>query len=258
MKFQYFIIFIIIIFSCTLLGDAREKDISQLYGSINARDYLTGRFEPARHELFASLSDLGIPVRVRPQYLRRDAALALKNLYAAFHRRYPRIRFLVRSSTRNFYSQKWIWEGKWSGVITVMGKRLDMTMPDPLKRALEILKYSSMPGASRHHWGTDFDLDVLNNGYYERGDGGLLYRWMVKNAPRYGYCQPYSSGREGGYCEERWHWSYYPLAVLFLAEWNALYKKNPASFSDEKLFHGSSVAGHLAPYYMNSISRGCE
>jgi len=256
MKIKHIIVFIYIIFFLSI-DYISANDKLRLYGSISARDYLTGRFEPARHELFVSLTDLGIPT-VYPQYLRREAAVALKNLYAAFHKQYPRIRFRVRSSTRNFYSQKRIWEGKWSGAIRVMGKRLDRTIPDPLKRALEILKYSSMPGASRHHWGTDFDLDVLNNSYYEGGEGGLIYRWLEKNARRYGYCQTYSFGRGSGYCEERWHWSYYPLAVLFLSEWSALYKKNPAAFSDKKLFHGSSAAGHLAPVYMNSISPDCK
>ena len=258
MRIEYFIIFIYIILTFSIQDRVRADDILQLYGSVNPRDYLTGRFNPSKHELFGALSDLGIPTNKSRQYLRREAAEALQNMYAAFRREHPWIPFGVRSSARNFYDQKQIWEGKWSGKIPVMGKRLNRIIKDPLKRAREIMKYSSMPGVSRHHWGTDFDLEVLTNTYYESGEGRLLYQWLAKNSRRYGFCQPYTFGRKNGYCEERWHWSNYPLAKHFLKGWNSLYKKDPAAFSEKGLFPGSSAAGHLAPLYMNAISHDCE
>ncbi|NJK84501.1 MAG: M15 family metallopeptidase [Saprospiraceae bacterium] len=45
------------------------------------------------------------------------------------------------------------------------------TTPNPQERALKILKYSSMPGTSRHHWGTDIDLNSFSNSYFEQGEG---------------------------------------------------------------------------------------
>ena len=72
-----------------------------------------------------------------------------------------------------------------------------------------------MPGTSRHHWGTDIDLNAFINEYFERGDGLKLYNWMVANAASYGFCQPYTQKgpkRPDGYNEEKWHWSYLPLA----------------------------------------------
>ena len=68
----------------------------------------------------------------------------------------------IVSGTRNFHQQKSIWERKWNANIKSM---------DSLSSVKEILKYSSMPCTSRHHWGTDIDLNDLNNSYFEYGKG---------------------------------------------------------------------------------------
>ncbi len=241
------------LFRCSFAADDAET-----FGKISPDDYVTGRFNPAKHDLFVSLADSGIPTNKWPHLLRKEAGEALKKLYTAFHKEHPKAPFWVQSSTRNFFDQKNIWDGKWNGTITVMNVSLNKTIKDPLKRALEILKYSSMPGTSRHHWGTDFDLNVLDNRYYETGEGKVLYRWLRENAGRFGFCQPYTAGRSSGYNEEKWHWSYKPLAVVFLSRWNSLHRKNPEAFSRKGIFVGSEVAGKLAPVYVNAIDRECD
>jgi zinc D-Ala-D-Ala carboxypeptidase len=78
------------------------------------------------------------------------------------------------------------------------------------------LKYSSMPGTSRHHWGTDMDFNALTNEFFDKGKGKKIYTWLVANAHKYGFCQTYSamgSDRTTGYQEERWHWSYTPISI---------------------------------------------
>jgi hypothetical protein len=230
----------------------------ELFGPVPGMDYLTGRFNPWKHSLFVSLDRLNIPTQGRKHILRKETARALKRLYSDFRKDHPEIPFWIQSSTRNFYDQKAIWEGKWTGKRRVGGRELNKSIPDPLKRAREILKYSSMPGTSRHHWGTDFDINKLNNRYYSSGKGKILYEWMRKHAHRYGFCQPYTAGRKSGYYEERWHWSYMPLSVTFLEEWNRLYRKDPGAFKRKGLFAGSRSAGHLAPIYVNSISKDCK
>jgi D-alanyl-D-alanine carboxypeptidase len=236
-------------------GEAGDTGI---YGSVPAARYLTGRFVPAKHELFTCINDLGVPTAAGRHYLRREAAQALKEMYRDFRKAHPKEPFWVQSSTRSFDDQKYIWEGKWTGRVEVMGKRLDIAFRNPLARAREILRYSSMPGTSRHHWGTDFDLNVLVNGYYESGAGKELYRWLLANAGRYGFCQPYTAGRRDGYSEEKWHWSYAPLARKFLAGWNGMLKDDPAAFTAPGLFLGSKEAGSLAAEYANSIGSGCR
>ena len=37
----------------------------------------------------------------------------------------------------------------------------------PFERALDLLRYSSMPGSSRHHWGTDVDVHSLDPETFE-------------------------------------------------------------------------------------------
>ncbi len=64
-----------------------------------------------------------------------------------------------------------------------------------------------MPGA-RHHWGTDFDLNALNNAYFNTKDGKRIYDWLTQHAAEFGFCQPYTAkggpdGRPIGYEEEK-------------------------------------------------------
>jgi len=99
-----------------------------------------------------------------------------------------------------------------------------------------------MPSTSRHHWGTDMDLNSLDNSFFESGQGLKIYQWLVTHAAEYGFCQPYTSKVEGrtGYEEEKWHWSYLPLSGFFLEE----YKKK-VSNKDIKGFNGSEVASSI-------------
>ena len=87
----------------------------------------------------------------------------------------------------------------------------------PEQRQREILQTSSAPGISRHHFGTDVDLgtgrDALTNPPWS--PGGRFedaYEWLQQNALAYGMLQSFTAGRSGGYLEERWHWSYFPVA----------------------------------------------
>ena len=234
-----------------LLNCSYAADDAAMFGQTKPADYLTGRFNPAKSKLFVCLNDAGVPVNEWRHYLRRETVEALKKMYDDFRKEHPKAPFWVQSSTRNFTDQKAIWDAKWK-------KQQSAGAKDPRNMALAILRYSSMPGTSRHHWGTDFDLNVLKNEYFVSGEGKVLYRWLTRNAGRYGFCQPYTSGRKGGYSEEKWHWSYRPLAGELLARWNDLYRKDPSAFSRAGLFSGSESAGSLAPEYVNTINESCR
>lgn len=236
-------------------GSAAELN---LYGDIPPERYLSGRFDPAKESLFVSLSSVGIPTDGREHYLRREAAAALRKLYDEMVRAHPEVKFRVRSSTRNWYAQKAIWENKWNGRTLVGGEDLSMVFRDPLKRAAKILEYSAMPGTSRHHWGTDFDMNKLHNGYYDSGNGALIYRWMRENARRFGFCQPYTAGRRDGYREERWHWSYVPLARLYLRDWRRAFNGKQKKLRGMGSFDGSGDALGLAPIYVESVNGRCK
>lgn len=230
-----------------------EKDREDIYGGIPAAKYLSGQFDPYSHPEFISLEKAGIPSSRKGMVLRKETADALKRLIAEFNKDNPGVRFWVQSATRPFYSQKGIWEAKWNGQRQVSGKDL-RTVKDPLERARMILQYSSMPGTSRHHWGTDFDINSLNPAYYRSGQGKKIYEWMLANAPDFGFCLVYTEGRDGGYQWEPWHWSYRPLAAPMLRDWNRLYKEKKIQSS----FAGSESAFHLAPEYVNTIGAACK
>lgn len=253
-RFLLIIISVVSALSCREQGVSREPSISAeaLFGPISREQYLSGRFHASKSSLFVNPADLGIPVDGKSHFLRKETAAALKRMHDAFRKDHPGVKLIIVSSTRNFWDQKAIWEKKWES------KEYVSAAPDPYRRASLILRYSSMPGTSRHHWGTDFDLNTLTNDYYERGDGRIIYQWLRENAAKFGFCQPYTAGRERGYQEERWHWSYVPLSRHFLKQWNALFAGPDSPFAKKGLFAGSEKSGHLAPVYVNSIHDGCR
>lgn len=173
--------------------------------------HLMGKFDPTSDPEFAPI---GKPYTDKPgMFMRKQAAEAFQKMADAA--RADGVSLKIISSTRSFEHQKNIWEGKW--------KKLAASHPDPTKRALKILEFSSMPGTSRHHWGTDIDLNDLNNSTFEAGGKGeKIYKWLVAHAHEYGFCQPYSpkgTARPHGYNEEKWHWSYLPIAQKLLADY---------------------------------------
>jgi len=67
----------------------------------------------------------------------------------------------ICSAYRSFDRQLLIWNGKASGMRPVMGpfgKPINIQALSPWQKIQAILRWSALPGASRHHWGTDFDI----------------------------------------------------------------------------------------------------
>ncbi len=234
-----------------VLEQVQEKEVKQDTFSL---EYLMGKFDPATHPAF---------VAIDPNYADRSGMYLHKETYAAFIRMYEAaladdIHLQIRSATRNFNAQKEIWEGKWTGARTIEnGKDASIAYPDATTRALKILEYSSMPGSSRHHWGTDIDLNSFQNGWFEEGEGKAVYDWLKANAATFGFCQPYTvkgPERPNGYNEERWHWSYLPLAQV-------LTQKAQKELTDETIegFMGSSTATEIGivSNYVLGINPSC-
>ena len=183
---------------------------------------LIGQFEPALHPEFD---------RIPPDYTSKPDIYLRREVLAAFARMHEHasrdgIELRILSATRTWDYQRMLWERKWNHP-HFMGFQ-------PLERAKQILSYSAMPGASRHHWGTDIDLNSLENEWFETGSGLDVHQWLQKNAQAYGFHQvygPQSNGRTG-YREEKWHWSYMPLASLYLDEMTKYNQDSlPAPFS---------------------------
>ena len=218
-------------------------------------EYIMGKFNPVKHKDFV-LIDKKLANR-GGMYLRKQAYEDFKKMAAAAQK--EGIKLTIVSATRAFDVQKGIWEGKWLGRRKIeSNKDASIAYPDPKTRALKILEYSSMPGTSRHHWGTDIDINALTNSYFEKGTGLKVYEWLTKHAATYGYCQPYTAkgkDRPDGYNEEKWHWSYLPLSLPLTNQCKSHLKNEMISG-----FKGSEVATEIdvVGKYVLGINHSCQ
>jgi LAS superfamily LD-carboxypeptidase LdcB len=219
-----------------------------------SKDDLLGKFVANDHSDFVQVKSGN--ENDADHFLRKDAAMAweLMRLSALP----DNIHLKLVSSTRNFERQKQIWENKWSGKTPVNGVNFSETEPDNITKAKEILKFSAMPGTSRHHWGTDIDINSVEEEYFQSAQGKDVYRWLKVNAPKFGFDQPYtakSDSRPLGYEEEKWHWSFLPLSKVFLRNF-----MSQIDYSDIAGFEGAELAQQLKviPIYVFGINSVCR
>lgn len=217
--------------------------------------FLTGKFDPAAHPRFVRLQAPAAGGSAVGAYLQAECLAAFERMRTDAAK--EGVKLVILSATRNFARQQTIWEAKWTGARQVNGGNLSLTVPDPRKRALTILRYSSMPGTSRHHWGTDMDLNAFDNAYFASGTGLKVYQWLQAHAAEYGFCQPYTAkgpDRPDGYEEEKWHWSYEPLSRPYLVAYAA--KVQPA---DIQGFAGAEVAADIEVIkkYVFGVNTAC-
>lgn len=233
------------------------KDSLPVYDKSNLftnKNYLTGKIEYAKYPDFVKIEQAH--TTKTDEYIRADVYESFKKMRAAALK--DGVTLTIVSGARNFERQKGIWEGKWNGERLVEGKNLARDVKDPVERARLILLYSSMPSTSRHHWGTDIDINDLNDSYFLSGKGKKEYEWLTTHAAQYGFCQVYSKKGEArpyGYEEEKWHWSYMPVSSILLKNYNSL-----VTFEDIKDFAGSQVGKDLnvIERYVNGINPSCQ
>jgi LAS superfamily LD-carboxypeptidase LdcB len=130
------------------------------------------------------------------------------------------------SGFRDFARQRDIWNAKFNGLRPMQdrdGEVLDASQLTPATRIEAILWWSALPGASRHHWGTDcdvYDRAALPSGvalrldpdeYAPDGPFAALQAWLMQYAGDYGFFRPYTTRGEG-VSPEPWHLSYAPIA----------------------------------------------
>lgn len=132
----------------------------------------------------------------------------------------------VASAFRDFARQRSIWNAKWRGerpVLDAAGTPLDVVSLAPPARAEAILRWSALPGGSRHHWGTDLDLwdraaaapgyrlRLVPEEYAPGGPFAALDAWLERNMRRFGFYRPYATPGSGVQ-PEPWHLSFAPVA----------------------------------------------
>ena len=143
------------------------------------------------------------------------------------------------SSYRNYEHQKRIWVRKYK---TNKSQGLS-----PEQNIQKIIQYSTIPGTSRHHWGTDVDIvdgnhistpNLLSASNFEKGKPFYKLRlWLEKNAHAYGYYIVYTNDESRkGFKYEPWHYSYKPLSKEYLNQYKEL---DILSILKEDNFEGS-------------------
>lgn len=138
----------------------------------------------------------------------------------------------VVSGFRDFERQRLIWNGKACGerpLLDSAGQPLDVAHMSPEETVFAILRWSALPGGSRHHWGTDFDVidaaavpedyrvQLTPEEVADEGVFGPFHCWLderIASGQSFGLFRPYAEDR-GGVAPERWHLSYAPRAREF-------------------------------------------
>ena len=194
-----------------------------------SKDFLMGKYDYTKDTSF-----IKVPIQFARNnvYLKKETYVAFLKMREAALR--SGINLHIISGTRSFRDQSFKWESKWDAEEFVHIK-------DSQQKVLQLLRWWSMPGTSRHHWGTDLDLNNMKPAYYNTDAGKKLYNWLISNAPKFGFQQPFSANRLSGYQEEKWHWSYVPLSKNYLKA----YVKQ-VSYTDINGFKGAQNAKEIA------------
>ncbi|QJP35877.1 M15 family metallopeptidase [Nonlabens sp. Ci31] len=125
------------------------------------------------------------------------------------------IQLRVVSGYRSFSRQTQIWNRKY--------KKYESQGLEPDAIFDKIVEYSTVPGTSRHHWGTDIDIidtnatysgDVLvPSKFHGTGPFCKLKDWMEQHSPEYDFELVYTMNHNRtGFKYEPWHYSYIPLS----------------------------------------------
>ena len=163
----------------------------------------------------------------RGHYLHPRAAHALEALRE--RARSAGFDLAVASSFRSYERQLAIFNGKASGERPVHNDSGELVVMDQLtldRQLAAILRFSALPGTSRHHWGTDldvYDTAAVGDAYQVRltpvevAPGGVFdafHCWLderMEAGESEGFFRPYNIDR-GGVAPERWHLSYAPVS----------------------------------------------
>ncbi|MEE8057540.1 MAG: M15 family metallopeptidase, partial [Pseudomonadales bacterium] len=141
----------------------------------------------------------------------------------------------IASGYRDFARQLAIWNDKATGkrpVLDKQGQPLDMMSLSSWQQVQSILRWSALPGASRHHWGTDIDVydraavaedywvQLSSEEVADDGPFGPLHSWLdrqIESGQAKGFFRPYQRDT-GGIAPERWHLSYAPVSCQYQSE----------------------------------------
>ncbi len=155
----------------------------------------------------------------------------------------------IVSGFRGFERQQSIWDAKMRGdrpVLDDQSRVIDISLLPPLDKVKRVMRWSALPGASRHHWGTDMDvydraavpkdysIQLITEEYTEGGPFAPMSAWLVdyleqEHSPN--FILPYRDDNNG-VMPELWHLSYQPVAEQYQEVWTLEVLQNHLRQSD--------------------------
>lgn len=240
-RFYVILTLVFLLFSCGgdvqhYVGNTSESSVSDnsIKDSLDyvkpTKDLLMGQFNPSETDGFSEVPE---EMCSKAMYVQSEVLASFVKMREAAAK--EGVNLFIVSGTRTFNDQKAIWNRKWNLLIS--------TNKDSMAVANEILKFSSMPGTSRHHWGTDIDLVSVDPAYFDSGQGKKIYDWLISHGREYGFCQVYTNKEETGrtgYSMEKWHWSFMPISQKYLEAYIEI-----INYSDLKGFAGDTLSSRL-------------
>lgn len=204
-------------------------------------------------ELDLLLGKKDIPPSAEGYTLLNEVALAFQKMQTAAIK--DGIEIKVVSSFRSYASQKRIWNKKYQR-FTDEG----LSGPEAISK---IIEYSTLPGTSRHHWGTDIDIiegnkkvegDVLLEKHFHEGKYHELRLWLEANAMSFGFDLVYTKDSlRTGFFYEPWHYSYAPLSKRFLSIYQSQKLINRIKKDSTLLGNEFITAEFLNDYYRDNV-----
>ncbi|MDF2177743.1 M15 family metallopeptidase [Aliiglaciecola sp. CAU 1673] len=178
----------------------------------------------------------------------------------------------LASSFRSFSRQLTIWNDKWHGrrpVLDIHEKQVDIHALQDKDKCFAILTFSALPGASRHHFGSDMDvydmaavsasgqpLQLLESEYSEGGPCHSLSCWLEKHSASFGFFRPYAR-YQGGVAAEPWHISHQQQADVIMQQLSTDALRGVLAQTD--IAGKASILEHLDEIYRRFIlNRGAN
>ena len=171
----------------------------------------------------------------------------------------------IASGFRSYERQLLIWNEKALGkreVLDYHGQSMDFHSLSEAQKVFAILRWSALPGCSRHHWGTDIDVwdasavpekyqpQLITAEYDVGGPFYELSKWLKINSINFNFNTPYSVDN-GGVAIEPWHLSYTPIAEKLENELNISYVEK--IIDSNKLLFSSIVSSNLEEIFIKFI-----
>ena len=154
-----------------------------------------------------------------------DSIKLEKNTFIAFEKMQKAalndgFKIKIVSGFRGFERQKQIWNSKFKRFT----KDYNLSDKDAIK---EIVRFSTIPGTSRHHWGTEIDIIderfkneknlLISEKYIDNGIFSDLKKWMDINSKKFGFHLVYDDNPlRKGFEYEPWHYTYLPISKKYL------------------------------------------